>query len=179
MGRGSVFLALLCAVLVFVAPAGASDWLPHPADATWLYEWTDTAYNGVPTTEKVTVKEQKGASFTLAWTTEGQENPPDAVESAGQMVFQDTTAGLLTADWSSTQPPPSFPILCARPSPCGNSLASSLYALAWGSRTPLLSEPLLRGAAWTATGGASNDVSSATTYLGTERVTVPAFAEPV
>jgi hypothetical protein len=179
MRRGLVILVLLCAALAFAAPAGASDWWPHPADATWLYEWSDSAYNGTPTTEKVTVKEQKGASFTLAWTTEEQGNSEDAVATAGQMVFQETTSGLLVADWSSTLPPPSFPILCARQSPCGNSLASSLYNLAWGSRTPLLTEPLLRGTAWTGTGGASNDVTSSATYLGTENVTVPAFPMPV
>jgi len=179
MRRGSVLLALLCAALALAAPAGASDWFPHPADATWLYEWSDTAYNNVATTEKVTVKEQKGASFTLAWTTEEQGNSADAAVSVGQMVFQETAGGLLVADWSSTLPPSSFPILCARPSPCGNSLSSSLYNLSWGARTPLLSEPLLRGAAWTGTGGASNDVSSTSTYLGTERVTVPAFPEAV
>jgi hypothetical protein len=179
MRQGSVILALLCAALVLAAPAGASEWLPHPADATWLYEWTDSAYNGTPTTEKVTVKEQKGASFTLAWTTEDQGNAEDAVETAGQMVFQETSSGLLVADWSSTLPPASFPILCARQSPCGNSLSSSLYNIAWGSRTPLLTEPLLHGTAWTATGGAGNDVTSSSTYLGTENVTVPAFPMPV
>src|SRR5215207_6378789 len=179
MRRGSILLTLLCAALVLAAPAGASDWWPHPANATWLYEWTDSAYNGSPTAEKVTVKEQKGASFTLAWTTEDQGNAEGAVASAGQMVFQEASSGLLVADWSSTLPPASFPILCARQSPCGNSLASSLYNLAWGSRTPLLTEPLLRGTAWTATGGAGNDVTSASTYLGTENVTVPAFPMPV
>src|SRR3954447_4148486 len=179
MLRGSIILTLLFAALAFAAPAGASDWWPHPADATWLYDWTDSAYNGTPTDEKVTVKEQKGASFTLAWTTEDQGNSDDAVQTAGQMVFQETSSGLLVADWSSTLPPPSFPILCARQSPCGNSLASSLYNLAWGSRTPLLTEPLLHGTAWTATGGASNDVTSSSTYLGTENVTVPAFPMPV
>src|SRR6266536_1467873 len=147
----------------------------------WTYQWTDSVYATTPTTEKVTVKENKGLAFTLAWTTEGLDppNPDDALKSVGSMTFQDTNAGPLNTDWSSNPPPASFPILCAVASQCANTLTSTLYNLIWGSRTPVLAEPILSGLAWSTTGGAGNDVSSSSTYLGTEQISVPAFPEPV
>jgi hypothetical protein len=169
--------------LLLACGAGAAraddSWLPHAADATWTYQWTDSAYNTTPTNEKVTVKSQSGASFVLAWTTEDAGNPDGALQSAGTVSFQDTSVGLVNTDWSSTPPPPSFPILCASAAQCGNSLASALYNLIWGSRAPVLAEPLLSGLSWSATGAAQNDVTSANDYLGTERISVPAFPEPV
>src|SRR5204863_1963610 len=104
-----------------------------------------------------TVKSQKPSSFRLAWTTDDLGNPEDALTGAGEMEFQETSAGLNVTDWTSTLAPDSFPILCPTAAPCGNSLASALSNLAWGSRAPLLVEPLLKGAAWNATGGARND----------------------
>jgi hypothetical protein len=165
--------------LASASPAAASAWLPHSADATWTYQWTDSVYNATPTKEKVTVKEDKGTSFTLAWTTVDQGNPNDAPVSLGQVVFQDTNRGLVNTDWSSNQPPPSFPVLCATTTQCGNSLASTYYNIIWGSRAPLLVEPLLKGTAWPATGGFQNDVTSNSTYVGQEQVKVPAFDLPV
>jgi hypothetical protein len=155
--------------------------LPHPADATWTYEWTDTAYQEAPTKEQVTVKSTKGRSFTLAWTTEDEslDNSADAAASVGTVVFQETNTGLVNTDWSSNAPPAGFPVLCANASGCGNSLASTYYNIIWGSRAPLMWEPLLKGVAWTATGGAGNDVTSSSRYLGDEQVSVPAFASPV
>jgi hypothetical protein len=177
-------LAILAAAaaaqtLAVAAPALAGDWLPHPSDATWTYSWTDTAYNTTPTKEKVTVKETKGASFTLAWTTADLDNPPDAVSSAGTVSFQDTNAGLVNTDWTSNAPPTSFPILCASPSQCGNSLASTYYNVIWGGRVPTLAEPLLKNLSWGSTGGTQNDVGSTNRYVGVEKVTVPAFKDPV
>jgi hypothetical protein len=49
----------------------------------------------------------------------------------------------------------------------------------WGSRSPVIAEPLLAGATWSGTGGADGSVSSGSTYQGTEQVTVPAFQGPV
>ena len=174
-----MFITALVASLAFAAPASADDWLPHPADASWVYEWTDSAYNSVPTKEKVTVKEQKGAAFVLAWTTEGQDNPGEAIASVGTVSFQDTLSGLFVTNWSSNPPPSSFPILCGRAAGCGNSLASAYYNVIWGNRSPLLTGPLLRGATWASTGGAEGDVSSGSTYQGLENVSVPAFPTPV
>src|SRR5204863_7393181 len=103
----------------------ASGWLPHPADATWTYSWSDSLYAPTATTEKVTVKESKGASFTLAWTTEDLGNPADAVASAGQVKVQETNLGVINTDWSSTPPPPAFPVLCATATQCPNALSST------------------------------------------------------
>ena len=147
----------------------------------WTYEWTDTAYATAPTREKVTVKTVKGSTFTLAWTTEDEslENSDDAVASVGTVSFQETNSGVVNTDWSSNAPPAGFPVLCASATQCGNSLASTYYNLIWGSRSPLLAEPLLKGLTWSSTGGAGNDVTSSSTYLGLERLTVPAFGTPV
>ncbi len=178
-GRFSFALALVGAALV-VAPAGlASGWLPHAADATWTYQWTDSVYAPTPTTESVTVKDTKGGTFTLAWTTVGLNNPPDAVNTTGQVSFQETNAGLVNTDWTSNAPPPSWPVLCGTPAGCPNALSSTYYNVIWGSRSPVLAEPLLTGTTWPGTGGAQNDVSASSTYLGTEQVTVPAFQGPV
>lgn len=176
---GFTLVAVVAAVLAFAAPASADSWLPHPADASWVYEWTDSVYSTTPTKEKVTVKEQKGNSFTLAWTTEGLDNPEGAALSIGTVSFQETAAGLLNTDWTSTPPPPAFPILCGSATQCGNSLASTYYNVIWGTRGPVLAAPLLKGTSWTSTGGAAGDVASSSDYLGVERVSVPAFANPV
>jgi hypothetical protein len=170
-----VFLALLGAPTA----AAADSWLPHASDAEWTYEWNDSVYSGAPAKEKVTVKSQATRTFTLAWTTLDLGNPPEAPASLGNIVFQETTGGLLNTDWSSTLPPPEFPILCARLSGCNNSLASTWYLLVWGNRAPMLAAPLLKDVTWTATGGADGDVTSFSQYLGREPVKVPAFDQAV
>ncbi|MGH3004251.1 MAG: hypothetical protein ACRDM1_16565 [Gaiellaceae bacterium] len=178
--KGVGLLAAAVAALLCCANASADDrWLPHGADATWTYQWSDTVYAATPTLEKVTVKSSKGSSFVLGWTTDGLGNPDDAVSSTGTVSFQDTNGGIVNTDWSSTPPPPSFPILCPQSASCGNALSSTLYNLIWGSRQPVLEEPLLQGLTWPGTGGAANDVSSTSAYLGRERVTVPAFPDGV
>ena len=60
-----------------------------------------------------------------------------------------------------------------------NALSSTFYNVIWGSRHPVLQEPLLTGSSWPSTGGGSDDVSSVSTYLGTALITVPAFPQPV
>jgi hypothetical protein len=177
--RGVGSVAVAAAALVAAAPASGAGWLPHPADATWSYVWTDSAYNPVPTTEKVTVKESKDTSFVLAWTTADQGNPPEAPASVGTISFQETPGGLINTDWSSNPPPSNFPILCGSITQCGNSLASTYYNLIWGSRVPVLAEPLLRSESWDTTGGAGGEVSASSTYVGSEPVTVPAFPAAV
>lgn len=179
MVRGIVLGAAVAAALGLAAPAGADGWLPHPADATWTYQWTDSAYNATPTNEAVTVKSQSGQSFVLSWTTDGQNNPDDAPQSQGTVSFQDSNFGLVNTDWTSTPPPSSFPVLCAQLAQCGNSLASTYYNVIWAARAPVLAEPLLSGTSWAATGGAANDVTSENDYEGTESITVPAFPMPV
>ncbi|MDX6512581.1 MAG: hypothetical protein QOE36_2085, partial [Gaiellaceae bacterium] len=176
--RACTLLAVVGAALAAVGQASAGDWLPHPADATWTYQWTDTAYNETPTTEKVTVDSTKGARFKLAWTTIDQGNADDAPVSLGTVSFTDTNTGIVNTDWRSNAPPADFPVLCASASQCGNSLASTYYNIIWGSKTTTLGEPLLKGATWTSIGG-SADITSSSRYLGTELVTVPAFDHAV
>jgi hypothetical protein len=174
---GRILVVLAC--LVVAPSASAAGWLPHPADATWTYQWTDSVYAKTPTAEKVTVKSSEGGAFTLAWTTAGVDNPSGAVNTTGQVVFQETNAGLVNTDWQSNAPPPSWPVLCGSAASCPNSLASTYYNVIWGSRSPVLAEPLLKGTTWPGTGGAANDVSGSSEYLGVEQISVPAFQGPV
>jgi hypothetical protein len=174
-----VAVVTLVAALLAAPVALADDWWPHAKDATWTYEWTDSQYNATPTAEKVTVKEQKGKSFTLSWTTQDQGNGDDAITSIGDMVFQEANAGLLNTDWSSNPPPSDFPILCPQLGGCANALSSTLYYLIWGTRAPVLQEPLLQGVTWNSSGGARGDVASTSTYDGRETVTVPAFPDGI
>lgn len=172
---------LVLLALASAQAAAADAWFPHPDNAEWTYRWSDSVYATTPTTEKVTVKENKGLSFTLAWTTEKLDppNPDDAVRSMGTMMFSDTNSGPKNTDWTSSLPPASFPILCAIAAGCGNSLVGTLYNLIWGTRNQVLAQPLLSGLTWPDTGGASSDVASESTYLGTEQISVPAFPGPV
>jgi hypothetical protein len=177
-----VLAAVAAAVVVGVAAPNAraaDEWLPHPSNAMWTYSWTDSVYATTPTLEKVTVKSVQGTAFVLGWTTDGLKNPKDAVSSTGTVSFQSTDVGIVNTNWNSSPPPQQFPILCAQAAQCGNSLASTYYNVIWGSRNPLLAEPLLKGITWAGTGGAQNDVTSVSTYIGNERVTVPAFPEGV
>jgi hypothetical protein len=178
-GRGLLVAAVAALALGVAAPASAGGWLPHPADATWTYQWTDSVFNTTPTNESVTVdKKSAGNSFTLDWTT-ANAGTPDAPQGNGAVTFQDSNLGVIVTDWTSTPPPSAFPILCATQTNCGNSLASSMYNLIWAAREPTLFEPVLKGTSWNATGGFQHDVTSSNDYLGTERITVPAFADPV
>jgi hypothetical protein len=181
MRRAWIMPALACAALAFASGASADNWFPHPADATWTYEWSDSAYQTTPTDEKVTVQSSSsnGNAFILAWTTDGLGNADGAAQSAGTVSFQTNASGLYTTNWQSSAPPPGFPVLCATSTQCGNSLASSLYNVIWGSKTPTLYEPLTQGLTWSSVGGAGNDVTANNTYLGTEQVSVPAFPTPV
>jgi hypothetical protein len=176
--RGVPVVLAAVAAAWLAAPSYASGWLPHPIDATWTYQWTDSVYQTAPTNENVTVKSASGNSFTLAWDTNGA-GTPDAPQSSGTVSFQDTNFGIVNTDWTSTPPPTTFPVLCASLGSCGNSLASTFYNVIWGARAPVLFEPLLQGTSWNATGGAQNDVTSSNDYLGTEQITVPAFDRPV
>src|SRR6478672_4461564 len=180
MGKGGLLvLAAALLSLCLATGARADDWWPHQKDATWTYTWTDTVYNTSPTNENITVKDQSGKNFTLSWTTKDAGNPDGALLSFGDMAFQETTAGIVNTDWASNPPPPDFPILCPQIGGCNNSLASTMYYLIWGSRSPVLAAPLLKDATWQGTGGAQNDVSSTSSYEGTETIKVPAFPDGV
>jgi hypothetical protein len=182
-------LCLLICVVTLCAPAAASadEWFPDPANAQWQYLWSDSVYNPSGTVENVVVQQQQGSSFTLAWS-DAQDQPPAAGATSipcplnadvGTMSFQDTNSGLINTDWNSCPAPPNMPILCANPSPCANSISSTLYQLIWGNRVPVLSEPLLQDTTWNATGGGDNTVESSSRYLGVQLVKVPAFPSGV
>lgn len=179
MKWGVAIAVVLCA-LAGAGPALADNWLPHAANDTWSYQWTDSVYAPTPTNEKVTVQSTKGSAFTLAWTTKDQGNNADSVSTSGTVAFQDTTAGLSVVYpyWSSDAPPPSFPVLCATTGQCANSLSSTYYNVIWGSLAPVLAEPLYKGTTWTG-GGADGSITSTSTYEGQELVNVPAFGMPV
>lgn len=178
-----ILTALVCALaLPAGAPAAELDdpvaaWLPSSDTAEWTYSWTDSAYSPTPRTERFTVASRSGNAFQLRW--EEPTPPADATASSGTMDFQRTGAGLVNLNYQSSQPPPSFPILCSSPTGCGNSLAGTYHMLVWGTRSPVLAEPLLKGTRWSSLGGARNDVSSENRYLGTTSVKVPAFPDGV
>jgi hypothetical protein len=177
---GLLCVASFVAAALLLAPgAGADSWLPHNRGALWTYSWQDSEFSPTPTKEKVTVQQSQGSAFNLAWTTNGLGNPATAVTSTGTISFQDTSAGVVNTNWTSSPPPQSFPILCAQVTQCGNSLASFWFNVIWGTREPTILEPVLQGEAWSTTGGYQNDVGSDSNYMGTEMVTVPAFAHPV
>ena len=181
--RGVIAVGLAVAALTVLPAASPAtsqgSWYPHPPNATWTYQWSDSVYAPVPTTEQVTVASTTGTKFQLAWTTAGLNNPDNAIASQGTADFQEGDGGLVNTNWSSTLPPPQFPVLCAQAANCSNSLSSVLYNVIWGSRAPVLQEPLVRGFTWTSTGGSAGDVSSTSSYLGQQKVTVPAFSRPV
>jgi mono/diheme cytochrome c family protein len=162
------------------APAVSNgSWWPHAANATWTYQWSDSVYAPTQTSEQVTVKNSSGTTFQLGWTTDGLNNPDNAISSTGTADFQESASGLVNTNWSSTLPPPQFPVLCSTTSNCSNSLSGVIYNVIWGSRAPVLQEPLVQGMTWTSSGGAAGDVASTSTYLGQQKVTVPAFSHPL
>jgi len=175
-------------MLAAATPAVADNWFPHPPGARWQFKWSDTSYNPGGTLENAAVQSQADASgcgWQLAWTgTDTLAVSPGSPivyqwPDNGTMCFQDQSTGLINSNWSGSPPAPNMPALCATASQCPNSLSSSLYNVIWGSRAPVLSEPLLQGTSWNGTGGGSSEVTSSNDYLGLQRVTVPAFPHGV
>jgi hypothetical protein len=179
-----VSAALLLALAIPAAASAAADledplkqWMPSAAEAQWDWEWTESTYQKEPLRERYTVASRSGTAFRLRW--EDLAEDPYDLPHSGAIDFRRTDAGLVTTNWASTPPPPQYPILCASASDCGNSLDSVFYWIIWGNRSPTLAEPLLQKTRWNATGGSGNDVSSASRYLGRERVAVKAFPQGV
>src|SRR3954462_11288252 len=173
----SLFFALLAPAQSFAASLEDpfNQWLPDSDAASWTYSWKDSQYANEPTKELYTAAGRSGSSLRLAWTTDGLGNSDGAQATSGTVDYKRTAAGMVVTNWAASQPPPQFPILCASAAQCGNSVASAHFMLIWGTRSPLLAEPLVTGTAWSTTGGANNDVSSTNRYLGQEIVKVPAF----
>ncbi|MEA2495319.1 MAG: hypothetical protein QOJ29_3230 [Thermoleophilaceae bacterium] len=181
---------LLAAIMVVLAifPAAASavslddpfnQWLPDSDAASWTYAWTDSQYAGTPTKEEFTVVGRSGSSFRLGWSTDGLGNSDGTQTSNGTIDYKRTTSGLVVTNWSASAPPSQFPVLCANAAQCANSVASTHFMLIWGTRSPVLAEPLVEGTAWSTLGGANNEVSSLNRYIGIEKVKIPAFPEGV
>ncbi|MGO9972867.1 MAG: hypothetical protein ACLP01_08690 [Solirubrobacteraceae bacterium] len=181
------------AVLICASAAGADEWLPHPAGAKWQYEWNDNVFNPNGTIENVDVLQTQGNAFTLAWADPSDQIPtstvsnlscPSASSDAGWITLEDNDDGLINDNWSSCPAPAGSPILCPISTSCANSLSSALFNVIWGSRAPVLQEPLLRGTTWSSTGGYSTSTENATnsstsTYLGLQTVKVPAYPKGV
>jgi hypothetical protein len=155
----------------------ARQWLPSSDDAQWVYAWSDSVYSPTPRQERIQVTSRAGTAFRLSWQEIGLS--PSDTAAAGLADFKDTDAGLVNTNYQSTQPPSQFPVLCASASQCGNSLAGTLYQLFWGTRSPVLAQPLVTGTRWNALGGADNDVASSNRYVGRRKVVVPAFPQGV
>jgi hypothetical protein len=181
---GLAAIVALLGALGWVASARADDWLPDTAGAKWQYKWSDSAYNPQGTIENVDVQQVQGSSFTLAWADPADQLPAagqgptcfaDGTSDVGVMTFQNTDSGLINLNWNGCPPASMMPILCSAAAGCANSLSSALFNLIWGDRVPVLSEPLLQGTTWNATGGSLNDVQSTSRYLGHQLVKVPAF----
>lgn len=185
-GRGRFILWTLC--LAAIAAAGpsvalADAWFPHPATAQWSYHWTDTRYNPLGTTDAVTVDSADSVTcgWQLQWTGDIRVPVPGTLGATtdqpddGTVCFQDANTGLRNTGWSADGPPGNEPSLCRGAEACVNTLGSTLDAVIWGGRTPVLPEPLLRGASWVSTGGQNGTVSSHSEYLGRQTITVPAF----
>ena len=178
--------AVLAAGILLLVPAAAhagplddpaDQWLPRSDGATWVYSWSNSTYQPAPRKEQYTVTARAGTSFRLRW--DELDPPATDTPSAGTIDFQHTDTGLVNTNYSSSQPPPRYPILCASAADCASSLSAAWYMVIWGTRSPVFAEPMLVGTRWSSLGGASNDVASDNRYAGHAKVRVPAFPAPV
>ena len=184
MGRFLLAASAILTAFLALAPAALADlsntrdqWMPYSDGAQWTYQWSDSQYQPTPIQEKVAIQRRSGTAFRLRW---DQIDPgPYEIPEQGTIDFRQSDAGLVNLTYQSSQPPPQFPVLCASAADCGNSVAGTMYMLIWGTRSPVLQEPLVKGSRWSSTGGASNDVASDNRYLGLEKISVPAFPDGV
>ncbi len=153
------------------------QWLPRADNAEWVYEWSNSSYSKAPKRERYRIIARRGPTFRMAW--DGIKTSEFDPAVSGNFDFSHTDSGLVNLNYTSTPAPIDFPILCATPAQCGNSLAGALYPLIWGTRSPTLAEPLVKGTRWNSLGGAENDVASSNRYGGRARITVPAFPQGV
>ncbi|HET9104537.1 MAG TPA: hypothetical protein VFN55_14370 [Solirubrobacteraceae bacterium] len=182
-------MALLAGAIL--APSAlADDFLPHPDGGQWTYRWSDDKYNPNGTTETVAVDTTDPATcgWQLKWSGDiqipigsgsgGGTSPVLDQPDTGTICFQDQGYGLVNTNWSGSSPPIDEPPLCPSSTAsgaCANSLGSVMYNVIWGTRTPTLTEPLVQGTSWNATGGGDGSVTSTNTYLGQQTITEPAY----
>ena len=141
-------------------------------------QWTDSVYNDVTDEGEGDGEGQSGSSFTLAWTTVGQDNAADAPTASAPSPSRRRTSGLINTDWSTNPPPTRFPILCAQIGGCNNSLASTYYNSSGAAVRRCSRSRCSRARSWTSTGGAQNDVRARTTMSAPRRSPCPRSRRP-
>ena len=181
--RRRLIVLMVLALACQAAPARAAgvddpaaQWLPRTDGASWIYQWSNSAYSP-PRYEHYALSSRSGTGFRISWEEFGLR--PDESPAAGFADFRNTDAGLVNINFQSTPVPAQFPVLCASALRCGNSLAGTYFLTLWGTRAPMLAEPLVKGIKWNSIGGTSNDVTAANTYMGREKVIVPAFPQGI
>ena len=129
---------------------------------------TNTVYNPTPTNENGHGQgAPSGHAFTLAWTTKDRGTRRTRLEHRHGLAPGDEPRRRRITDWSPPPPPANFPILCASTDSCGEQPRSStLLQHHLGQPRPGPRRAAHRGATWTATGGATNDVAATSTYVG-------------
>ena len=151
------------------APAGAAglddpaaQWLPRTDGAAWVYQWSNSAFSPAAHGALHDV----GALGHRLPRRAGRSSgcAPDESPATGFADFRHTDAGLVNLNFQSTPAPPQFPVLCAsRDRAAATALAGSLFLTLWGTRSPVLAEPLVKGTTWNSIGGANNDVTAGNT----------------
>ena len=178
-GRCWCAVALVVAAFVVVPNGLAAGWLPHAADATWTYKWTDSVYSPTPTTEKRDGQGHEGRDVHARVDDRrveqprrrGQHHRPgrlpgDERRPRQHRLDEQRSAAVVARALCHARGLPQRAFERVLQRDLGLALARPRRAAAPGHD--------LAG-----TGGAQNDVSAASTYLGTEQITVPAFQGPV
>ena len=93
-----------------------------------------------------------GSSFMLAWTTDGLATARRAAERRHHLVSGHELRPRQHRLAEHAASELRFRFCARRSGQCGNSLASAYYNVIWGSRAPVLAEPLLAGLSWSTTG---------------------------
>ena len=176
-----VLLVALVAALVGAPAALADDWLPHPRRRD-----VDLRVDGQRLQPDAHEGEghRQGAEGRDVHARNGRPRSRGTPQRRRRALARSRSrrrpSGLVNTDWSSNAPPAAFPILCAAAGGCNNSIASTYYALIWGtSRAGPRRAAARREQVDDARGGAQGDVTSVSDYVGTEAVSVPAFPQPV
>ena len=129
--------------LLLAAPAAAGGWLPHAADATWTYQWTDSVYNTTPTNEASRSRARPARASCSPGRPTAQDNTPTRRRAPAPCRSRTRTSASSTPTGRARRRRRRSPCSARRSRQCGNSLASTYYNVIWGARAPVLAEPLL------------------------------------
>ena len=173
----------LALVLVLAPKAAASSlddvgdqWLPRSDGAQWTYEWTDNQFSPAKRVERYASRAQRTA-FRVQWSQARTGGVRRSVQRRHGLQPDRRGAGqrqLPEHGAAAAVPDPVRGSRRLRQQPGGR-----LYLLIWGTRSPVLAEPLLTGTRWNTVGGAGDDVASRNRYVGRAKVSVPAFPAPL